>query len=136
MSMPPSAIPRDLTTRGGTFARAMGILTVTLCTIFSCSRRPPAPLAVNFVCHFDGHDSPVRIGVNLAANHAMLAVSDDAFVDLLPVAKGEELALLPGGQEQETPQVRINVDGAARLRTKVYPSRVPTEYAGKCEQRS
>jgi hypothetical protein len=116
--------------------RKLGVVTMAavLCATFACSRRSPAPLAVSFLCSFDGHDRPLRVGINLATGHGIFAVSDDAFVDVLPVAKENHLALLPGGQEHETPQVRISLDGTAILRAKIYPAVTASEYTGRCER--
>ena len=109
-------------------------LAVVLCITFACSRQPAAPLAVSFVCSFEGHDKQLRVGLSLATGRGMLAVSDDAFIDVLPVAKDDELALLPGGQDHETPQVRIRIDGTAILRAKIYPANTARDYVGRCEK--
>jgi hypothetical protein len=89
---------------------------------------------VSFKCRFGDSDTPVRIGINLARARATFGTSPHTLVEVDLVAKNGELALLPGGNENADPQIRIQYDGTAVLRAKVYPSVRVVEQHGKCEK--
>ena len=99
-----------------------------------CDRQVQDTLFVSFKCRFGDSDTPVRVGINLARARATFGTSPHVLVEVDLVAKNDELALLPGGDENADPQIRIQHDGTAVLRAKVYPSVRVVEQHGKCEK--
>lgn len=108
---------------------------IPLICLTACSRETASPLNVVFKCTFEGVRDPPRIGLDLAREQGTFVWPPDVAVQFHAVAKGEELALLPGANEEAIPQVRIRRDGAATFKGKPTGSGPVTVYHGSCVAR-